>query len=142
MANVKKVSDELYASGQPTPEDLQAHAQEGLKSVVNLRFPDEAGFLNDEQQQAETSGLNYVHVPLNSTKTDRDLTSKVLKEIEDLPTPILFHCGVGGRAGALALIALATKEGLNREQVLKKAEELGISIDQPHLKQFLESQEP
>lgn len=111
MANVKKVSDELYASGQPTPEDLQAHAQEGLKSVVNLRFPDEAGFLNDEQQQAETSGLNYVHVPLNSTKTNRDLTSKVLKEIEDLPTPILFHCGVGGElAHLLSLLLLPRKD--------------------------------
>ncbi|ARV62530.1 phosphatase [Nostocales cyanobacterium HT-58-2] len=141
MSNAKKVSDEFYAAGQPTPEDLQKASQEGFKSVVNLRSPDEADFLSDEQQQAEAAGLNYVHVPLNSKKADDGLTNKVLKEIEGLATPILFHCGAGARADALALIALATKEGLSREQVLKKAEELGININQPHLKQFLESQE-
>ncbi|MUG93499.1 phosphatase [Scytonema sp. UIC 10036] len=141
MDNVKKVSEEIYAAGQPTAEDLQEYARSGLKSVVNLRSPDEADFLSDEQQQAETVGLNYVHVPLNSTKANDQLTAKVLEEIEGLPTPIVLHCGAGARAGALALIALATKYKLNQEQVLKKAEELGININQPHLKQFLENKE-
>jgi hypothetical protein len=51
------------------------------------------------------------------------------------------NCGAGARADALALIALATNEKLSREQILKKAEELGININQPHLNQFLETQE-
>jgi uncharacterized protein (TIGR01244 family) len=141
MGNAKKVSDELYTAGQPTPEDLQQAAQEGFKSVVNLRSPDEADFLSDEQQQAEAAGLNYVNVPLNPKKADDELTAKVLKEISGLPTPILLHCGAGARADALALIAFATNEKLSREQILKKAEELGININQPHLNQFLETQE-
>ncbi|MGH7998148.1 MAG: phosphatase, partial [Brasilonema sp.] len=72
-------------------------------------------------------------------KADAELTNKVLKEIEGLPTPILLHCAAGARASALALIALATKEGLSHGIVLQKAEELGINTNQPHLKQFLES---
>ena len=139
MDNAKKVSSELSAAGQPTPEELQQAAAEGFKSVVNLRSPDEAGFLPDEKQQAEAAGLEYVNVPLKSTEAGDGLTAKVLEELSGLPTPILFHCGVGGRAGALALIAFATQEDLSREQVLKKAEELGLNTDQPHLKQFLES---
>ncbi|NEQ18678.1 MAG: hypothetical protein F6K28_00720 [Microcoleus sp. SIO2G3] len=70
------VSDELYTAGQPTPGDLQQAAQEGFKSVVNLRSPNEADFLSDEQQQAEAAGLNYVNVPLNSKKADHELTAK------------------------------------------------------------------
>ncbi|MBD2163648.1 phosphatase [Calothrix membranacea FACHB-236] len=139
MSNIKKVSDEFSAGGQPTPDTLKQLADEGYKSVVNLRAPDEAGVLDDEEQQAQAVGLEYVNVPLNSTSAKDGLTAKVLRELEQLPTPVYFHCGAGGRANALALIALATQQQLNREQVLAKAQELGINPKQAHLKQFLDS---
>jgi hypothetical protein len=41
------------------------------------------------------------------------------------------------RASALALIALATQEGLTYEQITEKAQNIGLNLDQPHLKQFL-----
>jgi len=41
-----------------------------------------------------------------------------------------------GRASAAALIAFATKK-LSQEAILAKAQELGINLEQPHLKQFL-----
>ncbi|AIE76262.1 beta-lactamase hydrolase domain-containing protein [Synechocystis sp. PCC 6714] len=139
MVDIKKVSDEFLAGGQPTPEDLKQLAAEGFKSVVNLRLPDEAGVLADEQQLAEGEGLHYVNVPLQSTEAKAELTATVLSEVEKLPTPIYFHCGAGGRASASALIAFATQQKLSREAVLAKAEQLGINQEQPQLKQFLES---
>jgi len=45
---------------------------------------------------------------------------------------------VGGRASAAALIAFATQQKLSQEAILAKAQELGINLEQPHLKQFLE----
>lgn len=134
----KKISDEFSAGGQPTPEDLKQLADEGFKSVVNLRSLNETGVLVDEQQQAVTFGLQYVNVPLQSTEANAELTAKVLTEVEQLPTPVYFHCGVGGRASATALIAFATQQKLSRETVLAKAQELGINLEQPQLKQFLE----
>jgi uncharacterized protein (TIGR01244 family) len=139
MSNIKKVSDEFSAGGQPTPETLKQLADEGYKSVVNLRSPDETGVLEDEQQQAQAVGLEYVNVPISSSQANGNLTAKVLFELEKLPTPVYFHCGAGGRASALALIALAIEQQLNREQVLAKAQELGINPDQPQFKQFLAS---
>ena len=67
MSDRKKVSDEFSAGGQPTPETLQNLANEGFKSVINLRSVDETGVLSDEQQQAEAAGLEYVNIPLNPT---------------------------------------------------------------------------
>ena len=52
----------LSAAGQPTPEELKQAAQEGFKSVLNLRSPDEPGFLSDEQQQAQAAGLQYANI--------------------------------------------------------------------------------
>jgi len=47
---IRKINDELTIAGQVTPEQLQQVAQEGFKSVLNLRSPDEEGFLSNEQQ--------------------------------------------------------------------------------------------
>ncbi len=138
MSEPKKISDKLAAAGQPTAADLQQAAAAGFKSVVNLRPPEEAGTLADEQQQAEAAGLQYVNVPLSPVEAGEGQTDQVLAAIEGLPTPILFHCGVGGRASALALITLATQQDLNHEQALAKARELGLNLEQPHLKQFLD----
>lgn len=138
MTEAKKISDEFTAGGQPTPEDLKQLANQGFKSVVNLRSIDETGALVDEQQQSEAAGLQYVNVPLQSTEANAELTAKVLSEVEQLPTPVYFHCGVGGRASAAALIAFATQQKLSQEGILAKAQELGINLEQPHLKQFLE----
>jgi uncharacterized protein (TIGR01244 family) len=138
MTEAKKISDEFSAGGQPTSEDLKQLADQGFKSVVNLRSLDEAGVLVDEQQQAEAAGLQYVNVPIQSTESNAELTAKVLSEVEQLPTPVYFHCGVGGRASAAALIAFATQQKLSREAVLAKAQELGVNLEQPQLKRFLE----
>lgn len=137
----KQISKDFYAGGQPDTETIQQLAEQGFKSIVNLRSPDEAGTFSDEQQQATDAGLAYVNVPLSPGEADDSLMAKVLWELEDLPKPVFFHCGAGARAGALALIALATQQGLNREQVIAKAEEIGVNLDQPHLKSFLESLE-
>jgi len=114
MSDIKKMSNEFSAGGQPTPETLKQLADQGYKSVVNLRSPHEAGVLDDEQQQAQAVGLQYLNVPLNSTSANDHLTAKVLSELDQLPTPVYFHCGAGGRANALALIAFATQQKLNR----------------------------
>lgn len=133
----KQISKDFAAGGQPNAAEIQQLAEQGFKSIVNLRSPDEAGVLNDEQQQAEAAGLEYVNVPLSPAQSDDELAAKVLTAVQTLPTPIFMHCGAGARGGALALIALATQEGLNQEQVLAKAEELGINPQQPHLQSFL-----
>ncbi len=137
MSNTKKVSDDLSAAGQPTSEELKQAAQEGFKSVLNLRSPDEVGFLSDEQQQAQAAGLQYANIPLKPSEANQEQTELAIQEIENLPKPILIHCAAGARAGGIALIANAISEGLTYEEISQKAQELGLNLEQPHLKQFL-----
>ncbi|MBE9104161.1 phosphatase [Nostoc cf. edaphicum LEGE 07299] len=137
MSNTKKVSEDLSAAGQLTSEELKQAAQEGFKSVLNLRSPDEAGFLSDEQQQAQAAGLQYANVPLKPSEANQEQTELAIQEIENLPKPILIHCAAGARASGIALIANAISEGLTYEEISQKAQELGLNLEQPHLKQFL-----
>lgn len=50
MENVKKITEEVTVSGQVTLEQLQQAAEEGFKSVLNLRSPGEEGFWAEEEK--------------------------------------------------------------------------------------------
>lgn len=137
MTDLKKVNDNLSIAGQISAEELRKLAIEGFKSVLNLRDPDENGFFHDEKQEAQIVGLEYTNIPLNSQAPNPKLTAQAIQAVENLPKPILIHCAGGARAGGIALITEAIKAGLTYEQIAQKANELGINLEQPHLKQFL-----
>ncbi len=139
MENVKKINDELTVAGQVTLEQLQAAVSEGYKSVLNLRSPAEEGFISDEQQQAEALGLHYINIPVKPNEISDELTTEVLKQIDELPKPALIHCGSAMRAGLMAFMNVATRQGMTPEQVFEKAAEAGFDCNaNPQMKQFLE----
>ncbi|PSM45503.1 phosphatase [Chroococcidiopsis sp. CCALA 051] len=139
MENVKQINDELSVAGQVTPEQLQQAAGEGFKSVLNLRSPEEQGFLQDEQQQAEAAGLQYANIPVKPNEMTDELTTQVLEQIDKLPKPALIHCASSMRAGVMAFMNVATRQGMTPEQVFEKAGEVGFDCNaNPQMKQFLE----
>jgi uncharacterized protein (TIGR01244 family) len=137
MTYVKKVNNDLSIAGQISSEELKQLAIGGFKSVLNLRSPDENGFFHDEKQEAQIVGLEYTNIPLNSQAPNQELTAEAILEIDHLPKPILIHCAGGARAGGIALITEAIQADLTYEEITQKAKELGINLEQPHLKQFL-----
>lgn len=137
MSEIKKISLDFAGSNQPQASDLIELAEQGYKSVVNLRTPGENGFVENEDALVQEVGLEYRHFSLNSAAADEQSIEAILAEVKNLPRPIVFHCGAGARGGALALIALAIEEHLSHEEILQKAEELGINPAQPHLELFL-----
>lgn len=140
MESVKKINDELSVAGQLNPEQLQQASTQGYKSILNLRSPEEEGFVKDEQKQAEAAKLQYVNIPVKPDGMTEELTDKVLEQIDRLPKPLLIHCASSMRAGAMAFMNVATRQGMTSEQVFEKAAEAGFDCNaQPQMKQFLES---
>jgi uncharacterized protein (TIGR01244 family) len=139
MENVKKINNELTIAGQITPEQLQQAAQEGFKSVFNLRSPDEEGFLADERQQAESMGLHYVNLPVQVSTLSEESTTEIVQQIDELPKPALIHCGQAMRAGAMALMNVATRRGMTPEQAFEMAGEIGFDCSAyPQMKEFFQ----
>jgi uncharacterized protein (TIGR01244 family) len=139
MENVKKINDELTVAGQVTEQQLQQAVNEGYKSVLNLRSPEEQGFESDEQQKAQVLGLHYVNIPVKLTEIDDELTKEVIKQIDELPKPALIHCASGMRAGLMAFIYVATRQGMTPEQIFEQAAAAGFDCSaNPQMKQFLE----
>ncbi|MBF2047092.1 MAG: phosphatase [Elainella sp. C42_A2020_010] len=141
MINAFQVNEYLTTTGQVIPAQLKQAVQEGFKSVLNLRSPDELGFMPEEQQIAESLGLHYVNLPLKLETLDEALITHILTVLDQIPKPAVIHCAASIRSTAIALLSVALQEGLTPEQTLARAKELGYKfanyacID-PQLKQF------
>jgi uncharacterized protein (TIGR01244 family) len=138
MEKVKKINQDLaVATEQLSVDQLQQASREGYKSVLNLRSPQEEGFLEDEQQQAEAAGLDYVNIPVSPDNMSEELADKVLQQIDELPKPLLTHCKAGLRSGAFSLMYIATKEGMSADAAMEKGKAMGFDCDKsPQMKEF------
>ncbi len=140
MENIKRVTPEISISGQITPQELDDAAHAGYQAVLNLRSPSEEGFWSEEKAYVTGLGLHYVNAPVNLSELTEDLTDHVLSCIDEMPKPVLIHCGVSMRAGAMALMNIATRQGLTVEQAFEKAEEMGFECNAyPEVKKFFQS---
>jgi uncharacterized protein (TIGR01244 family) len=141
VINAFQVNEHLTTTGQVIPDQLKQAVQEGFKSVLNLRSPDELGFLPNEQQVAESLGLHYVNLPLKLEAVDEALITRILTVLDQIPKPAVVHCAASIRSTAIAMLSVAIQEGLTPEQTLARVKGMGYKfahytcID-PHLKQF------
>ncbi len=127
-------------TGQPTREELARLAQEGFKTVVNLRT---AGEQNQplspeaEGEVARQAGLDYVHIPVASTDPRPEQVDQFRKKLAGVPGPVLVHCASGKRSGAFAILQVASQERLLGEAALSRAKELGFDWKSPQLEGFV-----
>jgi uncharacterized protein (TIGR01244 family) len=141
MAHRIRISDGLSVdTGQPTREELERLAQEGFKTVVNLRT---AGEQNQplspeaEGEVARKAGLDYLHIPVASTDPRPEQVNQFREKLSELPGPVLVHCASGKRSGAFAILQLADQEGLSGEDALARARTLGFDWKSPELEGFI-----
>ncbi|MBD2163388.1 hypothetical protein H6G04_03110 [Calothrix membranacea FACHB-236] len=129
MDTIRKINNELTIAGQISSEELKKLADEGYKSVLNLRSHDEIGFQSSEQFYTQLLGLHYANLPIRITEINPSITTQVFKTISELPKPTLIHCDSSVRAIAMVLMYLATRQGMSLEQAFKQAENLGLLDD-------------
>ncbi|MBW4673776.1 MAG: hypothetical protein KME52_07055 [Desmonostoc geniculatum HA4340-LM1] len=126
MNIVRKINNELAIAGQVTLDQLKQIADEGYKSVLNLRFPDETGFLVDEQQKTELLGLYYMNLPFKAEDISDRATLQIFQRIAQLPKPTLIHCDNSIRSATIVLLYIALKQGMEFEKALQKVINLGL----------------
>ncbi|MCF2150084.1 sulfur transferase domain-containing protein [Desmonostoc muscorum LEGE 12446] len=126
MNIVRKINDELAIAGQITLDQLKQIADEGYKSVLNLRLPDETGFLVDEQEKTELLGLYYINLPFKTEDIKEQGTFQIFQKIAKLPKPTLIHCDNSIRSATIVLLYIALKQGIEFEKALQKVINLGL----------------
>ncbi|MEA5564548.1 beta-lactamase hydrolase domain-containing protein [Anabaena sp. UHCC 0399] len=126
MDIVRKINNELSVAGQITPEQFPQILADGYKSIVNLRSPDEKGWLDDEKDKLEFLGLHYLNLPTTVDEINHQSTLQVLNIINELPKPALIHCDNSIRSAVIALLYIATKQGITFEKAIELTANLGL----------------
>jgi uncharacterized protein (TIGR01244 family) len=96
-----KVDDELITGGQPTEEQLQAVAQAGFRTVINLAPLNPRNSLADEAGLVQSLGMQYHHIPVaweNPTAEDFSRFEGVMQALPQGRT--LIHCAANFRVTA------------------------------------------
>jgi uncharacterized protein (TIGR01244 family) len=138
MKNLKRISDELWISGQPTEDELR-HAGDRFRTIVNLRTADENGLVPDEERLVEGAALNYAPIPVSPATLDDAAVERFSQALgSEGSTPALIHCQGGGRAGVMTLMHLAVTHGWSLQSALEEGERLGIgpAPDSPYRRFF------
>ncbi|MEH2224924.1 beta-lactamase hydrolase domain-containing protein [Nostoc sp.] len=126
MNIVRKINDNLAIAGQITLDQLRQIANEGYKSILNLRLSDEIGLLANEQEKTELLGLYYVNIPTKPEDINHQGMLQIYQIVTELPKPILIHCDNSIRSSAIVLLYIALKQGIAFEKALQKVINLGL----------------
>jgi len=127
VRNIRSVAPGLFAGGQPSEEQIDFLALNGVKHIVNLRPQTEQGF--DESLLVIEAGMRYHALPVassNDISVENALRLRaILADIENEAT--LVHCASGNRVGALMAIGAYVIDGTSLEQSLDIGRSWGLT---------------
>lgn len=98
---INALTDKFAVAPQLAPEDMQAVADAGFKSVIINRPDLEGGpdqpLSSEVMAAARVAGLEIVYQPVVSGAMTPDDVVRFAKNVESLPAPILAFCRTGTR---------------------------------------------
>ena len=138
MLNEQKINDRMSIGGALRDGDAQDLENRGFKTVVNLMTAEESN--DGEEELVKGVGLTYAPIPVAPNTLDDITVARFLQAVESSDGPVAVHCKGGGRAGMMALVALAIENGWGVDKALEEGENMKIVIaaDSPY-RGFFES---
>lgn len=129
IPNARIPMDGLLSGGQPTKEQIEAAAQAGYGTVINMRGAKEPGF-EWEADLVERLGMKYEHLPVTGKDS---LTREKIEHIDAVLTaalergPVILHCASGNRIGAVMALRAAWVDGMDPEKALSYGRASGMT---------------
>lgn len=122
--NVHRLEN-LFFSGQFSPDDIQKIKAEKIGRVITLRTDGEIDW--DERATVEAAGLKFEQVPVAGADglTD-EVFGKVRGLLKDRSQPTLLHCGSANRVGGVWLTWRVLDEGVAVETAVEEAKMIGL----------------
>lgn len=142
MNQQMQINEQITVGGQPSEGEFKQLAQDGFRTVVNLRTEgeeDQPLSPTAEGEKVREVGMQYVHFPVSKDKMSPELEDEFRQRLPSFDTPVFVHCASGKRAGAFVVMDKAINEGWSGEDTLKKAEEMGFECNVPEIKDFVKS---
>lgn len=140
MCTTQRFAPGLYASGQPSAQELARLAEGGVRTVINLRAPGEPVEF-DEAEEATRLGLRYVSIPVaGSQDLTLETTARFSRELQSARQTgdVLVHCASSNRVGALVALACGITGGADDETAIALGRAAGLTTLEPMVRSVLE----
>ena len=126
LRGAKQPEPNVLFGGQPTEDQLEAMAADGLSFVLDLRAEGEnRGF--DEPAALRSLDIPYLNLPVDAERMAQPETfERFIEAMEKIDGPTLVHCASGNRVGALYYAYLVAGKGEDREEARARAKENGL----------------
>lgn len=127
----------IYASGQPTKEQLEALAESGIKHIVNLRPKGEQDW--DEGAWVQSLGMTYHAIPVAGAAGITVDNAKALAELLEKTgnETTLVHCSSGNRVGALIAVQEHALKGQSVDAAVNTGKQWGLTGLEPLVRETL-----
>ena len=121
--NYSRIDGKAGFGGATEPSAMKALKNDGYGTVINLRLATEDGVdIAAERMAASQVGLNYVHLPFDSSNPDPDFLDRFLAEVDaESNQPVYIHCGSATRVAALWMTKRVIDDGVPSEIAEKEA---------------------
>lgn len=136
--NYRKVDDDVITGGQPLEEQLQAAAQEGFKTVINLAPHNSRNSLPDEAGLVKSLGMTYTYIPVDwgkPTEQDFEAFESAMQQRPEGKT--LIHCQANFRVTAFYSLYALKNLGWSAEQAEKFRASIWMGSDYPTWDEFI-----
>ena len=140
MNTLQPYADKHFAHGQPTLAQVAALAEEGVRTVINLRAPEEPV---DFEEAAEVAalGLHYIALPIaGAADLDAARVRQFGTALDEARRQggVLIHCASGNRVGALVALDEAFNRGASLQDALAQGRAAGLTVLEPVVTALIE----
>lgn len=143
IKNASRFGEAVYFGGQVQPQDVEVLRQKGIKTVINLRRPEEMEqYPFDEEQMLAEAGMDYYLIPFGHEVPPEEASLERIAELLDNPAnhPVLLHCGSSNRVGYTWARFRAGRHDLTLPLALEEGKAAGMRA--PHFETHLKEVVP
>ena len=139
MKNPMTPRDKLMTGGQPSAQDLESLASQGVEVVINLRAKGEFDEFN-EAELAKKLGLTYYRLEISdSSDISRANAQKLDQLMSQSDGETLVHCASGNRVGSLLALREYFVKGQSAEASMSFGKASGMTRLTDKTRQVIES---
>lgn len=130
VGKVSCVSEKVLLADQPTINAFKKLADNGYKTVINLRTDKEGADLNAENKSVVQARMKYIQIPIDSNNPqDADAEKFIKAAKQETINPTFIHCGSANRAAAMWMIYSVVEQGEDKKAALAIAEKAGLKSE-------------
>lgn len=124
LPNLRRVSEDLFAGGEPTAEGFRQLKVMGVKTVINLRF------FHDDGKRITGTDLAYEEIPMNTWHAEDEDVVRFLKLLANRDrAPFFIYCRHGAdRSGLLCAVYRIVIQGWTKDEAISEMTQGGFGF--------------